>query len=530
MKRSQWIFLAAAGFLTAWIVSRFQISPGYMDADYYFAGGLRLAEGHGFTELILWNFLDNPVGLPHPSHVYWMPLPSILAALGMIVQRSFDFSAARAGFLLVSLMIAPVTAALALKITKNRGVGMIAGVLAVLPGYYLAYVPSTESFGICLLLGGIFFYLLPNGLSLDENSRNKASLRALGLGFMSGCIHLCRVEGFVWLLAALAAVSLGGRASSRDNRIRRVLLPAAFCLLGYSLVMGPWLLRNLLTFGALLNPSGDRALWIREYNELFIYPASQIGFQNWSLSGWEAILDARLWAAGQNLQTAAAVQGEIFLLPFIIAGIWQLRKDFRIRIAISIWAALFFLMTVLFPFQGARGGFFHAGAAVQPVLWAVAPIGFYTILGWGARKRGWNLAQAKTVFTGGLIGLALLLTVFVNVNRLSASQDQRGSWNASYLRYSEVAEKLRELPDGSTAAVMVNNAPGFFVASHQPSISIPYTDLEGICSAAHRYRVDFLLLEMDQILGDEDLFDHPMDRNCLRYFGTAADVRIFGIK
>ena len=46
-----------------------------MDAEYYYAGGIRLAEGDGFTENFLWNYLDNPVGLPHPAFTYWMPFP-----------------------------------------------------------------------------------------------------------------------------------------------------------------------------------------------------------------------------------------------------------------------------------------------------------------------------------------------------------------------------------------------------------------------------------------------------------------------
>ena len=62
------------GFSVVFGVAQFQSSPGYMDADYYYATGLVLAEGQGFTEPFLWNYLDNPSGLPHPSHAYWMPM------------------------------------------------------------------------------------------------------------------------------------------------------------------------------------------------------------------------------------------------------------------------------------------------------------------------------------------------------------------------------------------------------------------------------------------------------------------------
>ena len=41
--------LFVIGLIVPFIVSRFQALPGYMDADYYFAGGMQLAQGQGFT-------------------------------------------------------------------------------------------------------------------------------------------------------------------------------------------------------------------------------------------------------------------------------------------------------------------------------------------------------------------------------------------------------------------------------------------------------------------------------------------------
>jgi len=91
MNWRNFLFLFLFALLISGLVAFFQTSPGYMDADYYYAGGVRLAEGQGFTEEILWNYLDNPDGLPHPSHAYWMPLASLAAALGMIITGSTEF-------------------------------------------------------------------------------------------------------------------------------------------------------------------------------------------------------------------------------------------------------------------------------------------------------------------------------------------------------------------------------------------------------------------------------------------------------
>ncbi len=77
--------------------------------------------------------------------------------------------------------------------------------------------------------------------------------------------------------------------------------------------------------------------------------------------------------------------------------------------------------------------------------------------------------------------------------------------------------------------VMVNNSPGYYVASQRPAISIPFGDLQTVCMVAWRYHARYLLLEIDQIRGESQLFEHPSDRQCLDYLDTIADVRVFEI-
>ncbi len=59
-----------------------------------------LAQGYGFSEKIIWQYLDDPQGIPTPSHTYWMPLTSILAAAGYAIQD--NFRAAQIPFWLLS--------------------------------------------------------------------------------------------------------------------------------------------------------------------------------------------------------------------------------------------------------------------------------------------------------------------------------------------------------------------------------------------------------------------------------------------
>src|SRR3989338_783123 len=83
-------FLFAFAIVVNGLAARFVVLPGYMDAYYYFGGALQLARGHGFTEPYLWNYLASNLSLltshyppptshlPFPSHLYWMPLTSIV--------------------------------------------------------------------------------------------------------------------------------------------------------------------------------------------------------------------------------------------------------------------------------------------------------------------------------------------------------------------------------------------------------------------------------------------------------------------
>ena len=126
---------ALLGLLTSLSVSAFQHTPGYMDAEYYYGGGLRLAGGYGFSEMVLWNYLDDPTGLPHPSHGYWMPLVSILSAAGMAVLNRLDFSAGRLFPLLLAAAVPALTAGLSWKLNGRRSAAILSGCFASAAGF-----------------------------------------------------------------------------------------------------------------------------------------------------------------------------------------------------------------------------------------------------------------------------------------------------------------------------------------------------------------------------------------------------------
>ena len=191
MKRLDWLLLAGAGILLAIGMAIFQPVPGYMDAEYYYAGGLRIANNFWRTEPFLWNYLDNPIGLPHASFSYWMPLASVLAAGGMRLTGKLDFLSARILFFLLSGLIPILTAKMTVKLGGSIGQARLAGWLAVFSGFYALYSGLTETFSLYMVLGCSLMLVLASDWNIGK--------RGLTAGALVGLMHLTRADGFVWL-------------------------------------------------------------------------------------------------------------------------------------------------------------------------------------------------------------------------------------------------------------------------------------------------------------------------------------------
>jgi hypothetical protein len=524
-----YLFLYVIGLLAISLVAAFQNAPGYMDADYYYAGGVRLADGYGFTEAFLWNYLDDPTALPHPSHAYWMPLASIIAAIGMKLASSTEFWVAKLAFIFIGGMVSPLTASLAYAVTQRKDQAILAGLLGAVPGFYLSYLGTTDTFGIYMCLGALWFLLV----IVPKSSQPASFSRALTLGIISGLFHLARADGILWIfMAGVAMIYQGLRKAAQagqkmDQPADRNWLPLVGLALGYLVVMGPWMARNLDAFGTPLSPGGNRMLWLTEYDELFSYPANLLTPERWLASGLPAIFRARWDALRQNLQSAMAVQGEIFLVPLILSGLWYWRKDLRVQLGLLAWALTLLVMTLVFPFAGWRGGFFHSGAAFQPLFWSVVPAGLDMFIGWGKRVRRWDPRQAGRVFGAGLVGLAILLSLLIAQKRVIGHSLAEPTWEQGLATYTRLEDALGKAGIEPGDVVMVNNAPGYYVANRRAALTIPNGGVETSLEVGKRYGADYLLLESNHPAGVNELYKHPTDLPGLRYLNSFEGTHIF---
>jgi hypothetical protein len=475
------VLLALLGLAIALGIAQFQHFPGYLDSDYYFADGMQLAQGNGFREPYLWNYLDNPDGLPHPSPSYWMPLSSIISAAGMWITRSLTYNAGRLGFLFLAMFVPIVTAALAFSFTQRRELALVSGLLAIFSIYYLPFIAVTDNYGPYLILGGLYFLTVP--------SRKAISYFVLGL--LAGLITLARSDGLLWF--GLAVVLLAWRFMA-DRDAAKALKNIALAVVGFLLIMGPWFWWTYSIYGSPLAPGGHYLLWLKNYDEIFLYPASQLTMKAWLAQGWRPIVSSYLFALQWNLLNTIAAQGGIFLFPFILVGLWKYRKDERIRVAALAWLGLVFVMTFIFPFAGARGGFFHSAASLQPLWWALAPLGLEVVVD-SARRRNWFTPDAYRVFRGALVGIAILMTaVIVSIRVLPG-------WGEGEQNYRKVETYLQQNGIQPGDIVMVRNPPGYYLMTGRSAIVIPYGGEASMLAVATRYHARYLIIEAEGAAG-----------------------------
>lgn len=522
MSRRDLFLLFLLGLIIPLFVAQFQPYPGYLDADYYFAGGLQLAQGRGFTEPYLWNYLDDPQGLPHPSHSYWMPLASIVAALGMWLTGQSTYASGRLFFLLIAALIPPLTATLAFTFSHRRSLAWTSGLLAVFPVFHLPFMPVPDNFGIFMLLGGLYFLLFPK----EEDNGHNLTGRFLLLGILAGFFALARSDGLLWLgLTFLLACWHACRQNSLTQRISSLAIFTFVALFGFLLVMGPWYARNFSIYGAPMPPGTSRTLWLTRYDETFIYPASLLTPQHLLASGWNAILKVRLWALNQNIQSGFAAHGAIILFPFIVVGAWLFRADRRVRWGVLAWLILFGVMTLVFPFAGARGAFFHAGAALQPLWWSLAPLGLEATVA-AARKRGWFTPHAFLIFRIILIQIVIMLSIYVCWLRLF-----KLGWGEGEQYYAAIEQRLQTLGIQPNEPVIVLNPPAYYLTTGRPAIVQPYGDPQTILSVAERFGARFFVFESSGKLPPvSPLYENPQAFEPFHYLGEVDGARIFQIE
>lgn len=462
--------------------------PGYMDAYYYYVGATSLYRSLGFNDPFIWNYLDDPAGIPHPSHLYWMPLSSVLAYLSFLLFGE-SFRAAQVPFIALSALLPLVAYAAGYLIAHNQRHAICAALLAVFSGFYMPFWVTTDNFAPFAVFGSLG--LLAAGLGLRDG---RAGWFALA-GALAGLAHLTRADGPLLLIAVYIAIfAARSSTSGRPLPLASCLLLPAIC---YLLVMAPWFIRNLLAVGAPLSPAGTMTLWLTNYNDLYSF-GKELSWYTYLAWGWSHILQAKLHAAWVNFQRLWAEDLMIFLLPFAAIGAWRLRRRWEFLPTLIYIPLLYIAMTLVFTEPGWRGGWFHSSVALLPFLYVAAMEGLDVVVGWIANlRRTWNVNQARRVFSAGLVMLAALLSAFLYGQRVLSGPRGVSPWNERDQIYPQLVTWVDEHVPPETV-VLVNSPPTFYYFSERPCLTIPNGDIETLLAVARRYNSDILVLDRNR--------------------------------
>ncbi len=458
--------------------------PGYTDAYYYFNAAQRWSEGDELTDAALWTYLAAPDRLPAPSHLYWMPLASILEAaalrIGGSVSPGLAFHLAQFPMVVCFAGLVVTAYGLGILIGQSRRTGWLAGLLTLFSGFYFAYWFTTDTFAVYGLVGALA--LLTIGLG---HARQRIGYWIAG-GILCGLAHLARADGLL-LLAVLLIMAIWpcllripGTSPSAKRAWRTGITFAVSGLIAYLVIMSPWFVRNLNVVGSILPVGGFQTAWMRSYDEIANYPpgASLSEFLSWGVGN---ILQSRWSALVTNAQTFIAVEGVILLTPFMLIALWRRRFD-PLLSPFAVYAlGLHAAMTLVFAFPGARGGLLHSASALVPFWMVLGALGLDDALAWLAKQRRWRLTQAKQVFGVALIGYAIVLSVSLAAGKIAG-------WNAEGAAYRLIGAAL---PPHSV--VMVNDPPEFYYFTGLAAVVVPNDPPErhsGVGGALRRHASD----------------------------------------
>lgn len=506
MPRRDLISLFILALLFNGLIASFIQEPGGVDDAYYFGGALRLVQGQGFTEPYLWNYLGNPAAIPLPSHLYWMPLTSIVEAGGMALLGQ-NFNAARIPLVWFASLLPLVSYAVAWKTTGLRRHALGAALLTIFCGYFANYWGTTDSFALFGLIVGLTLF------ALGTWSGDWKQSLLIGLG--AGLAHLTRADGLLLLVVALLILLIAVKQLSGASP-QLFICHLSFVILGYLLPMLPWFIRNLMVAGNPLGSGGAGTIWMLEYNDLFNYP-SNLTPARYFAAGWPLILSSKWEAVVTNLQHIIAEQGLIFLTPFILIGLWRLRRQALFRPVLLYAALLYFVMTFVFSFPGMRGGLFHSGVALLPFYFTACFVGLDAVVDWvAARLRHWQPERAKPNFSVLLILGAATLTAFIILPGLT----RRNGAGATFRALTS------DLP--VEAVVMSNNPPALWIATGHPGLPPVNGDVSNLLAAADYYGVDYVLLDTNVPAGLLSLYQTGQGER-LKLVKTIDDWKLFEV-
>jgi hypothetical protein len=406
------LYVAAlvAGALAA---SRVAFPPTEVSA--YVAGVARnLVEGRGLVSDVIWSYAAGPYVLPRPAFDLWQPLPGFLAALPMAVAGP-SFAAAQAAFVALGAAIAPLTWWIARDAAARNGlvgrraatVAAGAGIVAAAFGPFLVAAAGPDSTVPFTVFAVAASAVMPR--ALDGGRR-----AGLALGLLLGLAYLSRQEA-VWVGLAYVVLLVG-----RDGGIRAAWRGLRWPVAAGALLVGPWLVRNALTFEDGLIRQTLEYAWLTRNEGVFAY-LDRPTLATFLAQGPGGILAHVAGGLVHGLVDVLLVPafpvGLVGLIAFVgLRRTPALREASPLRALVIGGAITFLVIGLVFPVATLWGTFQHASGPLLVALVVLAGLGLDALLacirhlrGW-SRENAWLAPLATLALTVPIAALAVTLT------------------------------------------------------------------------------------------------------------------------
>lgn len=456
----------------------------YTDPAYYTLVAERLATGSGFTVPVVWSFLEvgsrlpDPATLPIPSNGHWMPLASILAAGSMAVLGE-TWRAGQLPMILLSSLLVPMTAGMAAWLFPQRWVVMLSGILAIFSGPLLVYYPLIENFAPFGVLGA-------GALIAAMRAAQPWSSRwwLVASGALAGAATLARIDGALLTIAPATAWLMRAEFRRWGGWAFGFLSAGAFLA-----VVGPWLLRNAIVFGAALPSAGGSTLWITSYNEQFSI-GHEVSLASYLASGPAAIIESKLDSWFQLVGRTAVLLGGTFIFTFLPA-LWMARRRRVLWPFLAYFATMFIVMGGLFTFHAPRGAYYHSAPAWLPIAIPMALAAVPSVA--TSIGRLWPFLRRpqthRFLAVAGMLGAVVLSVV--------GSFEIWHQWDRSH--WLDVAASEFFVAEGATDDVVMYGDPATLaLLSGNPGVAAsfdPYPVLERIVDA---YGVSWVVVQLPE--------------------------------
>jgi 4-amino-4-deoxy-L-arabinose transferase-like glycosyltransferase len=466
--------------------------PAYPDS-YYYVDVARALAATGRLELdFVWIFAEvggripDPAVLPIASNAHWLPLSSFLQVPFIAVLGPTAWASALP-IAIVGSLTAPLTWAIARDLGASRAVGLGAALLTAVPAAGTVFMTQPENFAILQPLIAATLWLTARGL--------KGDARAYALaGLLVGLASLARNDGFiVGAAVGLVFVIDRARALITGTPPRIPFLAAVGCFGLYLVVMGPWYLRQIETFGSISpTSSSGYALWIRTIDEWnSITAAPSLG--RFLEQGFASIAESRVLGLVAAFGQFAVIICSVVLLPFALVGAWLRRRSVDFAPFFLYTALVFLGAMLLYPLHVPGGAFIHSAVGLESHTYILAMEGVAGLVAWTARRRPrWDTQMATSVFIGAIV------TFTMATAGLYALAVHRG-WDATRAPRVALATELDRLGVPADARLMSIDAAGFKYFTGRGGVVTPNDPIETIEAVARAYEPSWLILERDDI-------------------------------